>query len=124
MVSKSANRPAGDRAAAGTLGTDNIQSSTENCQSAQADEYSETCSKKGRGKAKRSLDLIEAMHDIAEAAEPITGRGVGYKLFTAGLIPSMARSEMQRILLMKRDADASDNREPFQRTMTKPTPSY
>ena len=47
--------------------------------------------------AQRSLDLIEAMRDIAEAAQPITGRGVGYKLFTAGLIPSMARNEMQRV---------------------------
>ena len=33
--------------------------------------------------AQRSLDLIEAMRVIAEAAQPITGRGVGYKLFTA-----------------------------------------
>ena len=55
-------------------------------------EYFETGSKKGRGMAQRSLDLIEAMRDIAEAAQPITGRGVGYKLFTQGLIPSMARN--------------------------------
>ena len=47
--------------------------------------------------AQRSLDLIEAMRDIAEAAQPITGRGVGYKLFTRGLIDSMARSEMARV---------------------------
>ena len=47
--------------------------------------------------ARRSLDLIEAMYAAAEAAQPITGRGVGYKLFTRGLIPSMARSEMQRV---------------------------
>jgi hypothetical protein len=39
----------------------------------------ETCSKKGRGMARRSLDLIEAMYAAAEAAHPITGRGVGYK---------------------------------------------
>ena len=50
-------------------------------------EYSGTGSKKGRGMAQRSLDLIEAMRDIAEAAQPITGRGVGYKLFTAGPDP-------------------------------------
>ena len=60
-------------------------------------EHFDTCSKKGpqrgRGMARRSLDLIEAMYAAAEAAQPITGRGVGYKLFTAGLIPSMARSE-------------------------------
>src|SRR5262249_33191885 len=60
-------------------------------------EHFETCSKKGRGMAQRSLDLIEAMYDAADAAQPITGRGVGYKLFTAGLIPSMAKSEMQRV---------------------------
>ena len=60
-------------------------------------DYSGTCSRKGRGMAQRSLDLIEAMRDIAEAAQPITGRGVGYKLFTRGLIASMARSEMARV---------------------------
>jgi hypothetical protein len=53
-------------------------------------EYFETCSKKRRGMAKRSLDLIDAMYAAAEKAQPITGRGIGYKLFTAGLIPSMA----------------------------------
>ena len=42
-------------------------------------EYSETYSKKGRGRARRSLDLIEAMYAAAKAAQPITGRGVGYK---------------------------------------------
>lgn len=35
--------------------------------------------------ARRSLDLIAAMRVIAKAAQPITGRGVGYKLFTQGL---------------------------------------
>ena len=52
----------------------------------------------------RSLDLIEAMHTIIAAAQPITGRGVGYKLFTAGLIPSMARSEMQRVYRLLKEA--------------------
>jgi hypothetical protein len=47
--------------------------------------------------ARRSLDLIEAMRVIAEAAQPITGRGVGYKLFTKALITSIAKSEMQRV---------------------------
>src|SRR5258707_15649900 len=56
-------------------------------------------SPKGRGMAQRSLDLIEAMYAIAEAAHPITGRGVGYKLFTRvpPLIASMATNEMQRV---------------------------
>ena len=68
-----------------------------------ASEYFETGSKKGRGMAQASLDLIEAMRAIAEAAQPITGRGVGYKLFTQGLIPSMARSEMQRVYRLLQD---------------------
>jgi hypothetical protein len=67
-------------------------------------ELFETCSKKGRGMAKASLDLIKAMRTAAEAAQPITGRGVGYKLFTAGLIPSMETKEMQRVYRLLRQA--------------------
>ena len=59
-------------------------------------EHFETRSKKGRGKARASLDLIGAMRAAAQAAEPITGRGIGYKLFTLGLIPSMATSARWR----------------------------
>src|SRR5262249_35975503 len=70
-------------------------------------EYFGTGSKKGRGKAQRSLDLIEAMHKAAKAAQPITGRGIGYKLFTAGLIPSMARSEMKRGYRLLKEARES-----------------
>jgi hypothetical protein len=44
------------------------------------------------------------MYDVAEAAQPITGRGVGYKLFTAGLIPSMADKEMQRVYRLLKEA--------------------
>jgi hypothetical protein len=40
-------------------------------------EYFEPSSKKGRGMAQRSIDLIEAMHTIVEAAQPITSPGVG-----------------------------------------------
>jgi hypothetical protein len=63
-----------------------------------------TCSKKVRGRAQRSLDLIEAMYAAAREANPITGRGIGYKLFTAGLIPSMARNEMQRVYRLLKEA--------------------
>jgi hypothetical protein len=45
-------------------------------------QYFSTGTKKGRGMAPQSLDLIEAMRVIAETTQPITGRGVGYKLFT------------------------------------------
>ena len=69
-------------------------------------EQFETYSKKvrRRGLAKRSLDLIETMHRIVAIAQPITGRGAGYKLFTAGLIPSMATSEMQRVYRLLKEA--------------------
>ena len=49
------------------------------------------------GMARRSLDLIDTMALIAEPAQPITGRGIGYKLFSAGLIPSMGRADMARV---------------------------
>src|SRR5262249_62409040 len=60
-------------------------------------EQSETGSNlpRRRGRAKKTLTLAEAMFDIAAAAAPITGRGVGYKLFARGLIPSMSRKDMQ-----------------------------
>ena len=67
-------------------------------------EQIETRSKKVRGMARRSLDLIEAMYASAKAAQPITGRGIGYKLFTKGLIPSMARLEMQRVYRLLKEA--------------------
>jgi hypothetical protein len=67
-------------------------------------EQTETCSKKVRGMARRSRDLIGAMYVAAKAAQPITGRGVGYKLFTRGLIASIARPEMQRVYRLLREA--------------------
>jgi hypothetical protein len=71
-------------------------------------EYFETGSKKGRGKARRSLDLIEAMYGAAKAAQPVTGRGIGYKLFTAGLIPSMSRKDMQVVYRLLKEARERD----------------
>jgi hypothetical protein len=47
--------------------------------------------------AQRSLALIKAMYTMIEAAQPITGRGVGYKLFVAKLIASMSTNEMQKV---------------------------
>ena len=69
-----------------------------------AAEQIETCSRKGRGMAQASLDLIDSMYAIAKAAHPITGRGVGYKLFIRDLIASMARSEMQRVYRLLKEA--------------------
>ena len=58
--------------------------------------------------ARASLDLIEAMYKIAEAAQPITGRGVGYKLFTRKLISSMAKPVMQRVYRLLKEARERD----------------
>jgi hypothetical protein len=71
-------------------------------------EQFETRSKKTRGMARASFDLIQAMYDIAKAAQPITGRGAGYKLFTAGLIPSMATSDMARVYRLLKEARERD----------------
>jgi hypothetical protein len=53
------------------------------------DDQIETSIKKVRGRNKSTITLIAAMRKIAEEAKPITGRGIGYKLFAAGLIDSM-----------------------------------
>ena len=59
---------------------------------------------RSRGMARVSLDLIEAMGKIAKEMQPITGRGIGYQLFTRGLIPSMSRSDMQRVYRLLKQA--------------------
>jgi hypothetical protein len=64
----------------------------------------ETSIKKPRGRSRRSIALIEAMYAVARAAHPITGRGVGYKLFTAGQIESMGLSDMQRVYRLLKEA--------------------
>lgn len=63
----------------------------------EAPEYFEAGPKKGRGLAAKSIALIHAMRDIAEATRPITVRGIAYKLFTSTLIPSMAKIETNRV---------------------------
>jgi hypothetical protein len=63
-----------------------------------------TGSKKVRGRSQSSTDLIDAMYQAAEAAQPITGRGIGYKLFSRGLIPSMAVPEMRKVYRLLRIA--------------------
>jgi hypothetical protein len=69
-----------------------------------ATEQIETSSKKVRGRARKSIELIEAMYRAAEAAQPITGRGIGYKLFTAGRIPAMDRPSMQSVYRLLKEA--------------------
>jgi hypothetical protein len=48
--------------------------------------------------------MIKAMYDIAEATQPITGRGVGYKLFTQKLIPDMSRKSMRVVYRLLKEA--------------------
>jgi hypothetical protein len=72
-------------------------------------EQSETGSKKGRGRSKKTLTLAEAMFDIAAAAQPITGRGIGYKFFARGLTPSMSRKDMQVVYrLLKEERERGE----------------
>jgi hypothetical protein len=69
-------------------------------------EHFQPRSKKGRGMSKDSIDLIKAMYVEAEKAQPITGRGIGYKLFARGLIPSMAEMpSVYRLLRIAREKD-------------------
>jgi hypothetical protein len=69
-------------------------------------EHFETSSEKpcGRGMAKKSLSLIATMVEIIEAAQPITGRGVGYKLFVRKLIKSMSTNDMQKVYGLLKEA--------------------
>jgi hypothetical protein len=68
-------------------------------------EQFQTGSKKpGRGMAQASTALIAEMYSIAKAAQPITGRGIGYKLFTRGLTPSMSVNTIQKVYRLLRIA--------------------
>jgi hypothetical protein len=63
-----------------------------------------TGTKKVRGMARESLEMIDWMYAAVEAAQPITGRGVGYKLFIAKVIASMERAEMRRVYRLLKEA--------------------
>jgi hypothetical protein len=58
--------------------------------------------KNPRGMNARSQWLIKKIKPIVEAAAPITGRGVGYKMFVSGLIRSM--SEMKKVYYLLKEA--------------------
>src|SRR5215813_1737053 len=59
---------------------------------------------RGRGRSEQSLVLINAMCAEAAKAQPITGRGIGYKLFARGLIDSMSRADMKRVYRLLKEA--------------------
>jgi hypothetical protein len=50
-----------------------------------------------RGRSKATLDLIATCREIIEQVQPITVRGVCYKLFVAELIDSMEIRNTQKI---------------------------
>src|ERR1041384_3057710 len=52
---------------------------------------------RGRGKARKSLDLIDAAYRILSEIQPASVRAVCYKLFNEKRITSMAKSETNRV---------------------------
>jgi hypothetical protein len=48
--------------------------------------------RRGRGKAKKTIELIEAARRILEVDQPTTVRAVCYRLFVAGVIDSMSKT--------------------------------
>lgn len=50
-----------------------------------------------RGKSKKSIELIDAAFEVLSEIQPATVRAVCYRLFTAGLIPSMKKSATDRV---------------------------
>jgi hypothetical protein len=50
-----------------------------------------------RGKSQRSLELVEAAREILAEIEPATVRAVCYRLFVAGIIPSMVKANTNRV---------------------------
>jgi hypothetical protein len=53
--------------------------------------------RRGRGKSAQSIALIEAAIAILRQIQPATVRAVCYRLFTGGLLASMAKSETNRV---------------------------
>lgn len=60
--------------------------------------------KRVRSMNTNSRGLVRAMMPLVEAAAPITGRGVGYKLFVAKKIRSMSASEMKKVYRLLKEA--------------------
>lgn len=63
-----------------------------------------TGARTGRGKSAKNLALIAAAREIAEDCNPISVRGIAYKLFSRGLIASMAKPETQKVSVQLTDA--------------------
>ena len=57
-----------------------------------------------RGRSRATLDLITTSIKIIKACQPVSVRGVCYKLFVAGLIESMMVGNTQKVSRILRDA--------------------
>ena len=53
--------------------------------------------KRGRGKSKSSLALVQAAHDILAEIQPATVRAVCYRLFVLRLIPNMSKGSTNAV---------------------------
>jgi hypothetical protein len=53
--------------------------------------------RRGRGKAAKSLQLIEACRDILREIQPASVRAVCYQLFVRGLLPDMSKASTARV---------------------------
>jgi hypothetical protein len=53
--------------------------------------------RRGRGKAKATIELIEACHEILAEIHPATVRAVCYRLFTLGLIQDMSKASTNKV---------------------------
>ncbi len=58
----------------------------------------------GRGKSRRSINLIAAAYHILSEIQPASVRAVCYQLFTRKLITSMAKTETNKVSRLLRDA--------------------
>ena len=65
--------------------------------------------KRGRGMAKKSLDLIEAATEILAEIQPATVRAICYRLFVHELIPDMSKAstnKVSRLIVSARESGA------------------
>ena len=51
----------------------------------------------GRGKSRRSLELVDEAHDVPLEIQPASVRAVCYRLFTLGILDSMSKAETNRV---------------------------
>ena len=56
-----------------------------------------TTKRRGRGRAKETLELIERMVRVAEQIQPCGVRALAYQFFNLKLIPSMAKENVQKV---------------------------